>query len=100
MPELSFFSLSDKHPKGQDKKLTKLKDRIATHGGYHDKHVVDGKSPKKLFSRAKKNAKLARDISQGVNWSEESASGKNAFVAIQMCYVSYHNYLKKNSAEF
>lgn len=97
MPELSLFSLSEKQPKGRDKKLTKLKDRIATHGGYHDKHAVNGKSPKKLFSRAKNNAKLARDILQGVNWSEESASGKSALVAIQMCYLTYHNYLKNET---
>lgn len=97
MPELSLFSLSDKQPKGRNKQLTKLKERIADHGAYHEKHAVNGKGPKKLFSRAKKNAELARDISQGVNWSEESASGKSALVAIQMCYLTYHNYLKNET---
>ncbi len=97
MPELSSFFLSDKQPQGRNKKLTKLKERIADHGAYHEKHAVNGKSPKKLFSRAKENAKWARDISQGVNWSEESASGKSALVVIQMCYLAYHNYLKNET---
>lgn len=95
--ELSSFSLSDKQPKGRNEKLTKLKVRIKDHSAYHEKHAVKGTSPNKLFSRAKKNAELARDISQGVNWSEESGLGKGALVAIQMCYLTYHNYLKNET---
>lgn len=91
---LEEFLVGEDLPSVARKRLEKLRRQVADSDAFFQRNAVNKKKPSKLFGRAKDNAAKARDISGIINWETASASGKEALMRIQICYLNYHRDLR------